>query len=386
MRARELMAIMRKFYVISISVICFIGILIGGYIVFEHRQANQYTEDMQYYFDMVLDNNAYMSKIPAESSMNIYVDKSKECKNDTEFLNLLIEANKLFKDAGHLQPLTPEAYYSRLYTYEMAIEEGYFDKDDTLYANLNQEDILEEYDSISSDFECDKESIKSYINQDSEYELLKDNLTFMDIGDTLVIRIKSLGLEYCKQDFKTIQKKLEGFEGNRIVFDLRDNYGRSDLYWYGLTAMTSFDDYKFKIETYGRGKVLKEYLKENDTDFKIQIKGDEICLSEEIKLQSDHVFDYDNIYIVSNENTGSSSDSFVKFAKQTGYATVVGTETSGSGGGGLTPLTFELPNTHLAILLESTTTKPRKTDPDIASNYMEIERIVDQIIEYENAK
>ena len=76
----------------------------------------------------------------------------------------------------------------------------------------------------------------------------------------------------------------------------------------------------------------------------------------------------------------------MKFAKQTGYATVVGTETSGSGGGGLTPLTFELPNTHLAILLESTTTKPRKTDPDIASNYMEIERIVDQIIEYENAK
>ena len=102
--------------------------MLSGNTFLKYRKANQYAEDMQYYFDTVLANNAYMSDIPTESSIEIYVDKSRECKNDTEFLNLLKEANELFDDAGHLQPLTPDAYYSRLYLYEMAIEEGYIEK------------------------------------------------------------------------------------------------------------------------------------------------------------------------------------------------------------------------------------------------------------------
>lgn len=375
---------MKKNYIICIFAICTIVLFFASYSFSRYKKANQYAEDMQYYFDTVLANNAYMSELPTESSINIYVDKSKKCKNDTEFLNLLIEANELFGDAGHLQPLTPDAYYSRLYTYEMAIEDGYFEKNDTLYTDLNQTDILKEYDSISKDFECDKEQIKDYMDQDSDQKPIKDNLTFTNIYGTLIIGIKSLGLEYCKQDMETIQRKLENFNGNRIIFDLRDNYGGADLYWYDLVTMTSFDDYKFRVETYGHGNILAGYLRNNNTDFEVKMKDDEIVLSEEIELRSRHIFDYDNIYIISNGNTGSSSDSFVKFAKQTGYATVVGTETSGSGGGGLSPLTFELPNTHLAILLESTTTKPRKTEPDINIYSSVMKDYIDKIKEHEN--
>lgn len=378
------MKTMKKKYLISICAVCIIALLLSGYTFSKYRKANQYAEDMQYYFDTVLANNAYMSDIPTESSIEIYVDKSRECKNDTEFLNLLTEANELFDDAGHLQPLTPDAYYSRLYLYEMAIEEGYIDKTSTLYTDLNQTDILKEYDSISEDFSCDKEKIKAEMNQDSEEKPIKDNLTFTNIDDTLIIGIKSLGMEYCKQDFETIQQKLESFKGNRIVFDLRDNPGGEDIYWYGLVGMTSFEDYKIEIETYGRGNILADYLKNNDTDFEVNVKGDEILLTEELELKSNHIFNFDNIYIISNENTGSSSDSFVKFAKQTGYATIVGTETSGSGGDGLSPLTFELPNTHLAVLLESTTTKPRKTKSDISMYSSELKEYIDRIILYEN--
>ena len=375
---------MKKKYFISICAVCIIVLLLSGYTFSKYRKANQYAEDMQYYFDTVLANNAYMSDIPTESSIEIYVDKSRECKNDTEFLNLLTEANELFDDAGHLQPLTPDAYYSRLYLYERAIEEGYIDKTSTLYTDLNQTDILKEYDSISEDFLCDKEKIKAEMNQDSEEKPIKDNLTFTNIDDTLIISIKSLGLEYYEQDLEDLQQKLESFKGNRIVFDLRDNPGGEDIYWYGLVGMTSFEDYKIEIETYGRGNILADYLKNNDTDFEVNVKGDEILLTEELELKSKHIFNFNNIYIISNENTGSSSDSFVKFAKQTGYATIVGTETSGSGGDGLSPLTFELPNTHLAVLLETTTTKPRKTEPDISIYGTDLKDYVDEIIEYEN--
>ncbi len=378
------MKIMKKKYFISICAVCIIVLLLSGYTFSKYRKANQYAEDMQYYFDTVLANNAYMSDIPTESSIEIYVDKSRECKNDTEFLNLLTEANELFDDAGHLQPLTPDAYYSRLYLYERAIEEGYIDKTSTLYTDLNQTDILKEYDSISEDFLCDKEKIKAEMNQDSEEKPIKDNLTFTNIDDTLIISIKSLGLEYYEQDLEDLQQKLESFKGNRIVFDLRDNPGGEDIYWYGLVGMTSFEDYKIEIETYGRGNILADYLKNNDTDFEVNVKGDEILLTEELELKSKHIFNFNNIYIISNENTGSSSDSFVKFAKQTGYATIVGTETSGSGGDGLSPLTFELPNTHLAVLLETTTTKPRKTEPDISIYGTDLKDYVDEIIEYEN--
>ena len=376
---------MKKKYIISICAVCIIALLLSGNTFLKYRKANQYAEDMQYYFDTVLANNAYMSDIPTESSIEIYVDKSRECKNDTEFLNLLKEANELFDDAGHLQPLTPDAYYSRLYLYEMAIEEGYIEKTNTLYTNLNQTDILKEYDSISKDFSCDKEKIKVAMNQGSEQKPIEDNLTFTNIDDTLIISIKSLGMEYYEQDFETIQQKLENFKGNRIVFDLRDNYGGEDIYWYGLVGMTSFDDYRLERKSYGRGNILADYLKNNDTDFEVNIKNDEILLTEELELKSNHIFNFDNIYIISNENTGSSSDSFVKFAKQTGYATIIGTETSGSGGDGLSPLTFELPNTHLAVLLESTTTKPRKTKPDISMYSSELKEYIDRIIVYETA-
>lgn len=376
--------ILKKKYIISVCIACFIILLFGGYGYIGYKRMNQYAEDMQYYFDTVLANNAYMSNIPTESSIEIYVNKSRECKNDVEFLHLLKGANELFGDAGHLEPLIPDAFYSRLYLYERAIEEGYLDSDNTLYTDLNQTDILKEYDSISKEFSCDKEKIKAEINENLEEKTVKDNLTFTNIDDTLIIGIKSLGMEYYEKDFETLQEMLGNFKGNRIIFDLRDNYGGEDIYWHGLIKMTSFEDYSLERKSFGRGKILENYLNSNDTDFQMDIKDNEIVLSEKLEIKSDHIYNFDHIYILSNKNTGSSADSFVKFAKQTGYATVAGTEASGSGGDGLSPLTFELPNTHLVVLLESTTTRPRKTKPDITFYGSELEGYVDEIIKYEN--
>lgn len=371
---------MKKKYSLSI---CFVVLLFCGYSYTKYKKVNLYAEDMQYYFDTVLANNAYMSNIPTESSIEIYVNKSRDCKNDVEFLHLLKKANELFEDGGHLEPLTPNTFYSRLYLYERAIEEGYLDSDNTLYKDLNQIDILKEYDSISKDFSCDKEKIKEEINKNSEYKPLKDNLTFTTINNTLIIGIQSLGMEYYEKDFELLQQKLGNFKGNRIVFDLRDNYGGEDIYWHGLIRLTSFESYKVERKSFGRGKILENYINNNDTDFQMSIKNNEIILSETLEINSDHIYDYDHIYILSNKNTASSADSFVKFSKHTGYATIIGTETSGSGGDGLSPLTFELPNTHLVILLESTTTRPRKVEPDITFYGSEVEEYVDEILEYE---
>lgn len=128
------MGSMKKKYIIGICAVCIIVLLLGGYAFSEYSKANQYAEDMQYYFDTVLTNNAYMSSKPTNTIINDYIEQSRKCKNDADFLNLLLEANTSFGDAGHLFPLLPENYYYRLYTYEAAIESKNIDDNNTLWS------------------------------------------------------------------------------------------------------------------------------------------------------------------------------------------------------------------------------------------------------------
>jgi len=58
------------------------------------------------------------------------------------------------------------------------------------------------------------------------------------------------------------------------------------------------------------------------------------------------------IWLLVSETSYSSSESFAMFCKQTGFATLVGTNTGGDGGG-MDPIIFALPNTGILIRLSA---------------------------------
>lgn len=372
----------RKRLFILICVILFILFLYNGFVIIKNKRINNYTKDMTYYFRTVLENNAYMTNIPSDSVINFYVDESKKCKNDAEFLNLLIEANKSFGEAGHLYPLTPCDYFDRLYTFEYIIKKGLINQNSTLYTDLNKNEIKKVYNSVCDEFSCDKKEIKKNKLQ-QKTEFLDNNLKFEHIKDTLFICIKTFEIEYIEEDMQKIHQELEKFEGNRIVFDIRGNNGGSELYYISLVSMTSYDDYSYMLKTYGHGDVLTKYLKENENNLDIDIKDESIIIKDSREIKSIKEFDFDNIYILADKYTASSADSFVKFAKETNYAKVVGLDTNGSGGASMDSLTFELPNTHFIIQLEPTTTKPRKVKPDIYSYAQTLKDFYHDILIYE---
>ena len=293
---------MKKKYIIGICAVCIIVLLLGGYAFSEYSKANQYAEDMQYYFDTVLTNNAYMSSKPTNTIINDYIEQSRKCKNDADFLNLLLEANTSFGDAGHLFPLLPENYYYRLYTYEAAIESKNIDDNNTLYVNLCKPEVLKAYDSVSDEFLCDKRKIKNSLSQQT-MEKSNDNIKFTYIKDTLFITIKSFNFEYYMYDIEKIRKELEKYEGDRIVFDVRDNGGGTGYYFLDLISMTKNKDFRCEMTTYGRGDILTNYLKNVETNLKVEVKDDEIILTDNLEIKSSHEFDFDKIYIIVNENS-----------------------------------------------------------------------------------
>lgn len=374
---------MKKRYIISICAVCIIVILLGSYAFSEYRKANQYAEDMDYYFKTVLKNNAYMENVPTNEVINMYIEKSKECKNDVEFLNVLLEANKTFGDAGHLFPLLPNNYYYRVYSYEYMLDkEDINEKTTYLYTNLTKSEVQKAYDSISNAFQCNKDEIRVRISK-SLNMISNDNVEFSYINDTLFMTIKSFNLEYYKNDIEKIRKELKKFKGERIVFDIRDNGGGTGYYFLDLIRMTKYQDYRCKMITYGRGDILANHLKIIEPNIEVIMKDDEIILTDDIEIKSSHEFNFNKIYIITNENSYSHADSFAKMAKATGYATVIGKKTGGAGGSSLDILNFELPNTHFIVEIETTTTKPRETSPDLYSYAHTLEDFYNEILLFE---
>ncbi len=68
---------MRKnVWIIGICIVC---LLCGGYVLMYKNKANQYAEDMQYFFDCVEENNLILEKIPSDEEKQKWIVKSLEC-------------------------------------------------------------------------------------------------------------------------------------------------------------------------------------------------------------------------------------------------------------------------------------------------------------------
>lgn len=188
-------------------------------------------------------------------------------------------------------------------------------------------------------------------------------------------------------------------EYQALVIDIRGNSGGDSYYWISYLVPNLIDEvYTYTTYNFWKdGDVINNYLKKSksksytgfgevkdlDTgtlvNLPVEVKEDFKYYSKnimEIKPNEDSIKFKGNIYLLVDKNVYSSSEVFASFAKQTGFATLIGERTGGDGIGS-DPLLDMLPNSgyvfrfskDMGVTADGTCNEEFKTEPDYAIEY-----------------
>ncbi len=211
----------------------------------------------------------------------------------------------------------------------------------------------------------------------------EENATCVELDEsTGYIRINAFTFhEARKDDYAKIDSFMQGSEGKyeKLIIDLRGNSGGAPKYWeeifverlikepcehvqYSIVKKEAFNNlniynglvaYKYRKEIdYGRMEKinfeewpyrLPPYIKQEDYYF----------------LKNTKVYEpYNNypfngqIYLLTDHDTFSAAEDFVKASREIGFATIVGANTTGGAAVSFAPWVFQLPNSHIMISME----------------------------------
>lgn len=360
-----------------IIIICIVCLLCGGYVMMNNK-ANQYAEDMQYFFDCVEENNLILEKIPSDEEKQEWIEKSLECESDKEFYQTLVNSLDFYGEAGHLSIISPGFYTSLEYDYETIPEIR------ERFSILNDQKIKDTYERLMEELGVDKAELMKWFKEQSTGELSND-FEVHEEDNMLVIKIPSFEARFIEPQIEEIKQKLSTFTSDTLVIDIRENGGGSDTYWMDLVSLTSFKDYTYSKTISGRGKLSKEYVESNVGKVTMQDDGKGFTYTSNNSIKSKHYRDFEKVYILTSDKVFFASENFVQFAKEQGYATLVG-DTTGGAGGVIDPLMVELPNTHLLIRLESATRLPYNTEPDVVCRGYSLDEYINTIKKYEETR
>ena len=208
------------------------------------------------------------------------------------------------------------------------------------------------------------------INENLSYKVIDDSTVYLNINSFDPLDIdKPLLLNFYKQ--------MNGYKN--LVIDITKNGGGSDYYWmYNIVQPNITKD--ISIPTYSLAKSAGIYQNlANDTSCnRSSIIYETVSnlpdISNEALAEFDIAFETDytvksigstksfdgNIYILVGSNVYSASEGFAKISKDSGFATLVGSNTGGDGGSFLNIQFFLLPNT--GLLFRFSTLFPLNSD------------------------
>ena len=208
----------------------------------------------------------------------------------------------------------------------------------------------------------------SYLNTNSQFmENYKSNAVVQDIveGKAASIYIPSMiSYDDIEQDRNLITEYLNKVKDYQaLVIDVRGNSGGDSRYWqYFLLPMLLKEQLGVKTYTfYKDGELVEEYLKKSKQN---PLKVDDLDLSRFTNLpqeisedftyytennldiipsKEDYIGFEKNIYLLVDSRVYSSSEALAVYAKESGFATIIGEQTGGDGIG-TDPLIAMLPN------------------------------------------
>ena len=331
-------------------------------------------EDFEYLCYAIENNFIYFNKVIQEKNIDWYELKKSyskkilDCKSNSDFKQLI---NDFFKYLDGGCGLT-EFFYTKFLFETYGKEDTYF----AWHKIIHNKTLIEKnltwvkYRYLSS--------YKTYLkNIYSELRYIKykkkDSNFYTDYNkDSSIAYIKFLSfsnflLERDKKKLYEFYKSIE--DADKLIIDLSSTTIGTSEYWKNLivrplinsdlqysyfcgvsNGIQSKDAYKEIIKDEKLEKLdfppinieLSEYLKDDSTFYRYTKK-----------IKKDGSINFKGkIYIVIRDNYGSATDEFAYFCKQTGFASLVGEETSG-GSMGLYPILLYLPNSGLVFYITS---------------------------------
>lgn len=359
----------------------------------------QKIEDFNYLYKTIEENypflevNKRLNNLNWLSKKDEYIQKVKDTTNDNEFLLVL---NSILKDLNnwHTTMITDSNQF-RGFREIYSMNKGWQNK--VQLAILNNKKALSRYN-------IDKNEEVQVLKQSKHNEIVSiSNASVKDIIEEKIGYIyipQMINYYNMDKDMELIDEYLDKVkEYEAIVIDIRGNSGGDSYYWMSYLVPKLIDKvYKNTTYTFWRdGKIINNYLKKSksksydgfgevkylDTtklvNLPVEIKDKFKYYSKnimEIIPSEDSIKFKGNIYLLVDKWVYSSAESFASFAKQTGFATLIGERTGGDGIGA-DPLLEMLPNSgyifrfskDMGVTADGTCNEEFKTEPNYFIEY-----------------
>lgn len=358
----------------------------------------QMVEDFEFYFKEIKENYPFFEVLKRNKGVDFlenhdkYLKKIKACKDDKDFIaamkDIALDLNNnhvTIADRDYVEKTLN--YYSNYWNNPAMYWE---------FLNFNKQKVRNRYklQGLQSNTNLDsKEDRKTQDINNQDEQITNLSISEVDEG-IAIIKINEMLPDYMIEDDK---KKLENFLENddkydKLIIDIRDNKGGNMSYWqdfllpYLLKEEKSITNHMF-FRNGNRTKSLVSLEKNGfknieDIDlsnFNLENKED----LEKFSYYKENVIDikprkgYDfsgKIYLLVNDKVFSAAEGFANFAKNSDFATIIGTRT---GGDGITigiinefmpnsGLVFTYTNT-LGYTPDGSINEEKKTEPDIQS-------------------
>ena len=303
--------------------------------------AEQRMEDYKYLWSVLADSYPCWGildreGVDVEGIYTSYRDMVAESDSDQTFYQAVYSTLFLLGNNGHLSIVEPADYFSLLPSARLYRRSG-----QTAWADiLERKETREKYRSLLA--------LDRAINSSSEEEEPALETPAPAAGGVIPLLLPESGVGYVKIDsfpaeYEADRAILSDFyrqcgDCTDLIFDLTDNSGGSEAYWEELLVAPHIDE-----------PLSSEHLalvrhSRNNAPYLDQVFPAE-CLLPLNQLPSlPHLEPGDLV----DESVYSASESFALFCQQTGFATLVGSATSGDGIG-TDPVFLQLPNSGILV-------------------------------------
>lgn len=406
--------------VLCVLAVCFCGIFL--FLQHQNRKSqtilNLTAEQKQADFDAlceILDKSypfwdeTKQAGIDKESVYNTYRSDIANTQTDIEFFKYIGYFLKEFKGFGHLSAL--DGYMYGIYMDAVSESDPMLSVQEkqgieplrAVLENPVSQNTYRQLDQSHTGFRSTIGLKEKYENHETENKTQPPEIEASVLDEqTAYLKIDSFELTNYQKDKETLQAFFAQIADiPNLIIDLRGNRGGSDLYWQDLLVKPNAKE-KLTSERFflfNQSELVEPYISA------LGISANEInALPEPLQSQYRNRFTHyttdtevfeaaENpyrgaIWVLVDGTVYSSSENFVMFCKNTGFATLVGTPTGGDGGIA-DPLLVSLPNSGLIVRFsvfyglngDGSGNEANGTQPDIvlSENEDALEKCLEQI-------
>jgi hypothetical protein len=340
----------------------------------EMLKYDEFLEDYNYFWDTITLNYPFINVAKRQGvDMDVIEAEGRarlnQSTNLAEFADIMKDTINGFQGVGHMSFIAPQAGDTLNYPYFLS---SYGDTPpkklknhiDYLLKALTEPKTVSVYSYLSGNIEGGvEENLQENINKAAEPD--KGNLSsnILKKDEIAYIKINSFRQENITYDYEVLKLFYSDVKDYKnIIIDLRGNGGGSDNYWM-KNIVEPLNNKNLESKNYLLFSNTPEITKYVSLDgiYKASSLISEVRelpeLNQDDAKMLTHVFistrtvkkssDFKGkVWVLVDEQVYSASETFAMFCKSTGFATIVGTNTSGDGGG-IDPMLFTLPNTGL---------------------------------------